>query len=232
MIINRTKLPLYGLIIVLSVFIGLYYIFKNLKKEGYYNKKISLYILLFITCSFIFGKIYTIFTSTEQINIITAGLSAYGGLIGAIIAAIIFEYIIPTNKTIIKYSILSLPLIYGFTKIACFISGCCYGIPYNGPFYVIYPDGLNIPLFPVQIAETIASISVFLVCNKMKNNKYITYITLIMISIVKFLLDYLRYEHINIILSKNQIFSIVLILITITVLIYNIIKKRRIENEQ
>lgn len=224
MIIPKLKFSLYGLIIVLSIFIGLFYIFRNLKKSGYYNKKIILFILLFIPCAFVFGKIYTLITDPEQKSIITVGLSAYGGLIGVIIASIIFEYIVPTNKMIIKYSVLSLPLIYGLTKIACFISGCCYGIPYNGPLYVIYPDGLNIPQFPVQITETIASLIVFVICNKLKNNKYIIYITLLLTSFVKFSLDFLRYDHIKKIITPNQIFSIILVIITIIIFVY---QKRR-----
>ncbi|MCI5703121.1 MAG: hypothetical protein MR265_03950 [Erysipelotrichaceae bacterium] len=39
------------------------------------------------------------------------------------------------------------------SKITYFIVGCCYGIPYNGPFSVTYPDNLNIPLFPVQLLK-------------------------------------------------------------------------------
>ena len=227
MIIPKPKFSLYGIIIVISILIGLYYIFRNLKKSGYYNKKLLLFILLFIPCSFIFGKIYTLMTNPEEKNIITVGLSAYGGLIGVIIASIIFEYIVPTNKNIIKYSVLSLPLIYGLTKIACFISGCCYGIPYNGPLYVIYPDGLNIPQFPIQITETIASLIVFVICNKLKSNKYIIYITLILTSFTKFSLDFLRYDHIKKSITPNQIFSIILIVIVIVAFIYE--KKRNYE---
>lgn len=229
MIIPKLRFSLYGIIIVLSIFIGLFYIFGNLKKEGYYNKKILLFILLFIPCSFMFGKIYTLMTNPEQKSIITVGLSAYGGLIGVIIASIIFEYIIPTNKNIVKYSVLSLPLIYGLTKIACFISGCCYGIPYNGPLYVIYPDGLNIPQFPVQITETIVSLLVFIICHKLKNNKYIIYITLLLTSFVKFSLDFLRYDHLTKVITPNQIFSIILIIITIIMFLYE--KRRRYEKQ-
>lgn len=227
MVIPKLKYSLYGVIIVLSIFIGLFYIFSNIKKEGYYNKKTLLFILLFIPSSFIFGKLYTIMTSSEQSNIITAGLSAYGGLIGVIVAAIVFEYIVPTNKTIVKYSVLSLPLIYGLTKIACFICGCCYGIPYDGPFYIIYPAGLNIPQFPVQITETLLSLLVFVICNKQKNKKYIVYITLIMTSITKFSLDFLRYDHVNKLITTNQVFSIILMIVTIITLIFNIRNEKK-----
>ena len=38
----------------------------------------------------------------------------------------------------------TLPLIYGLAKIACFIVGCCHGIPYDGLFSVTYADGTPI----------------------------------------------------------------------------------------
>ena len=154
-----------------------------------------------------------------------SGLSAYGGLIGVVIGSIIFEQIINCNGKVIKYAIISLPLVYGLTKIACFISGCCYGIPYNGIFKVIYKDGLNISLFPIQILETITFLVIFIICHFNRNKKNIGYITLLVVTIFKFLLDFLRYEHIKIMLSKNQIFSLVLIFIILIVWIKDKIKK-------
>ena len=118
-------------------------------------------------------------------SFLKSGLSSYGGLIGVLIASIVFEKIHPTNSKIIKYTALSLPLVYSGTKVACFLAGCCYGIPYNGIFSVTYVDGLNISLFPIQIAETISFLVIFIVCNSLKKNKWITYITLIVTILTK-----------------------------------------------
>lgn len=196
------------------------YIYKNLKKEKHKNKQILLYFIMYIAFAFICGKIYTVLAYNET-TFIKASLSAYGGLIGVVIASIIFERIIPTKGDIIKYTILSLPLVYGLTKIACFIVGCCGGIPYNGLFKIKYVDVQNIWQFPIQITETIVFIIIFIICHKLKDNKNINYITLILVSIFKFLLDFLRYDHIDILITKNQIFSIVLLLVTIIVYIIN-----------
>ena len=196
------------------------YIYKNLKKENHKNKQILLYFIMYIAFAFICGKIYTVLAYNET-TFIKASLSSYGGLIGVVIASIIFEHIIPTKGNIIKYTILSLPLVYGLSKIACFVVGCCGGIPYNGIFKVKYVDVQNIWQFPIQITETIVFIIIFIICHKLKDKKDINYITLILVSIFKFLLDFLRYDHINILITKNQIFSIVLLLITIIVYIIN-----------
>ena len=94
----------------------------------------------------------------------------------------------PTNKKIIKYSILSLPLVYGLSKVACAVAGCCGGIPYEGLFKVKYISVQNIWQFPVQITETIVFIIIFIFCQKNKDKKNIEYITLSLCAIFKFLL--------------------------------------------
>ena len=143
MLIPKFKGSFYGIIIVISVIIGMCYIYHNLKKEGYKNKQVLLYFLMYMVFALIFGKIYTVFVDGKH-TFFEAGLSAYGGLIGVVIASIVFEQILPANGKIIKYSILSLPLVYGLSKIACFVADCCGGIPYNGVFKVKYISDLNI----------------------------------------------------------------------------------------
>ncbi len=224
MIIPKLKISLYPIIIVISIIIGMIYIYKSIKKEGIKNKEVFLYFVMYISFALIFGKMYTMFTSNSD-NIITAGLSSYGGLIGVVVASIIFEMMLPLNGVVRKYSILSLPLVYGLSKIACFISGCCSGIPYNGIFKVKYPHMMNIWQFPIQIVEKIICLLVFFICSRFKDNKNIKYIVLIVVSIVKFLLDFLRYDHVKVTITSNQIFSIILLIITIIVYLFNRFKK-------
>ena len=225
MIIHRFKFPFYGIIIFLSIFIGIYYIYHNIKKEGCNNKQVLMYFIMYIPFAIICGKMYTIFAYGDS-NIITSGLSAYGGLIGVVIASIIFEKILPVDGKIIKYTILSLPLVYGLSKIACAVAGCCGGIPYEGIFKVKYVNELNIWQFPTQITEALVAIIIFIICHKLRKNKNINYIVLILVAITKFSLDFLRYDHINIAITKNQIFSIILLIITIITYIINKIGER------
>ena len=224
MIIHKINFPLYGIIIVLSVVIGMIYIYYNIKKEGCKNNQILLYFIMYLPFAFVFGKMYTVLAYGEN-DYLKAGLSAYGGLIGVVIAAIIFEKILSVDGKIIKYTILSLPLVYGLTKIACFIAGCCGGIPYEGIFKIKYVDLLNVWQFPIQIAEVIVFLLIFIFCHLSRNKKGINYIVIVLVCIFKFLLDFLRYDHINIAITKNQMFSIFLLLITI--LTYVICKKKQ-----
>jgi len=220
MIIDKVDFPIYALIIISSLIIGMMYVYFSLYKKDL----VYLYCLLAIFLALIFGKALNVIISLGKVNIINAGISSYGGLIGVILAAVIFERIISFNGMLIKYSIISLPLIYGLSKISCFISGCCYGIPYNGLFNVTYPFGLNIPLFPIQIVETVVFILIFVICNKYKEKEQIIWIAIIISSFCKFVLDFLRYEHIKVLITTNQIISIILIIISFIVLVLNKVK--------
>lgn len=220
MIINKINFPIYNIIIIISVLSGLLYILLSLYNDKLLNKKIIIFVIMFFIFSFFGGKLYTYLLFDYDASLLKSSLSSYGGLVFAILSAIIYEKIFKGEKNVIKYTILSLPLIYSFTKIACAINGCCYGIEYDGVFSVIYPHVMNKPLFPVQALEVIVFFITFIICNKNKNRKDITYITLLLISVFKYLIEFLRYGNTSLI-NQNQIFSIILFVITIIVYCIN-----------
>lgn len=122
------------------------------------------------------GKMYTIIF-TEFKNIITAPFSSVGGLIGMLVGLFIFEKLYPEYKSICWQAFgISIPLLYSIAKVGCFLSGCCNGIEYSGPFHIIYHGAIilngidysqNIVketmLFPVQPVETIVFFIIFCV---------------------------------------------------------------------
>ncbi len=59
-----------------------------------------------------------------------------------------------------------LPLAHAFGRVGCFLAGCCFGVPYDGPLAVTYPANplgtpAGIPLFPVQLAEAALELGIF-----------------------------------------------------------------------
>ena len=212
--VNRIDFPIYGTIIIISLFCGALLNYIYLKKNNIEKRKIMLFVFLLFIYSLIGG---ILFNSIVNFNLETfsIGLSSYGGAIGICICSIVFEKMDNSNGLYIKSAILSLPLIYAISKLACFFSGCCYGIPYDGIFSVIYTEGLNISLLPVQLIETIVFLGVFSICYLNKKNENIVPITILLSAVSKFLLDYFRYSHLNEIISTNQVISIVFILISI-----------------
>lgn len=90
---------------------------------------------------------------------IMSGYIFYGGLIGALLA--IFLYCKRYGINYIRMLDLaapSIPIIHGFGRIGCLFAGCCYGIPYQGPFQIIFEHSIAAPnhvaLLPVQLIES------------------------------------------------------------------------------
>lgn len=225
-IIEPPKFSLYGIIILVALAVGALYIFALLKKDTLLQNNVYLYLLIYFISVFTFSKLFTVIVSKGEANIINAGLSSYGAMLGVFAASFIFESILDLDGKLIRYSVVSLPLIYGISKTGCFIAGCCCGLPYDGPFSVIYPDGENIPLIPVQLIETVCFLLIFFILNAFSTKRYIAYITVISCALLKFLLDYLRNDHLTKSITVNQIFSIVLVGVT---LIWLFMKKRKQE---
>lgn len=210
----------YGLLLIISIFIGMLYIYLMMRKERVKDNNIFYFFMIYIVFALMCGKIYTA-VLINDFSLFSGGFSSYGGLVGVVLAAFIFEKIISYKGILIKYSILSLPLVYSVSKLACFCAGCCHGIPFDSIISITYKNGLNVPVFPIQMVETIVFFVIFVCCHLFRNNKHIIYITFILAIIAKFSLDYLRYDHIGKVFTDNQVFSIILLVCTICLIIYN-----------
>lgn len=164
------------------------------------------------------GLIYTKIVSNG------VGFSSLGGVLGGLLFLFIYSLIIKKDY---KYMLIlfmpSIPLMYAIGKIGCFVAGCCFGIPYDGLLHVTYnnsivaPHGVN--LFPVQITETIVFLIIFIwiIRKYVKNNISIQLIMkeIMVCSIAKFMLDFLRYEHVSKMITSNQIMCVVLFIISL-----------------
>jgi len=158
------------------------------------------------------------------------GLSSYGGIIGAIICLIIFSFQFKKPIKDMLFTFMpSVPLMYAIGKIGCFLIGCCYGIEYTGWGNVVYNyspiDHQHTHSFPVQLVEAIFFISIFVyMINRIIKNKFnwkTLGISFILCGLAKFTLDYLRISHVGIVLSLNQIISILFIIVGVILIIKN-----------
>ena len=221
MIINEIKFPIYMTFIILSFIFACVFIYRYLSIRKIKKKDILLYLSMVVFFGIIGSLIVGFIINPEM------GLSSYVGCFVLIVTSLFYEKINPSkNKDYIKSTLLSMPLLYGVSKLGCFFAGCCYGLPYDGFMSVTYTNGLNIPLVPVQLLESIVFIILFigLVILNRKFNKNITQITIIVCAFAKFMLDFLRYDHLTKIITTNQIISILLIIVVFV----NIIRKKLI----
>ena len=162
--------------------------------------------------------------------IMSSGFVFYGGLIGGLLCFLFagkFHHI--NSKLYITHLIFLIPWIHGFGRIGCFLAGCCYGIPYDGPFAVQFPEGSLAPsdttLFPVQLVEAICLLIlaiVLAVLDLKKSYPHIIAIYFIVYGILRFLLEYVRYDAVRghlLALSTSQWISLGFVVGTVCYLI-------------
>lgn len=109
----------------------------------------------------------TIFESWSSLfNYLGGGFVFYGGLIGGCVGAVCYAKFFRVNAVAAAENfVLVIPLFHCFGRIGCFLAGCCYGIPYDGPLAVSYTQALGAPngvsVFPVQLLEAGLNLLVF-----------------------------------------------------------------------
>lgn len=252
-IFNR-EIPTYAVMALIGIFISGIYAVKSISKKGKDDNEIIYMLLIAAIGVFIGGHLlYGIVNINEIINIfknikqysgfipfikdlalLFSGQVFYGGLIGGIIAGLIYGKKKKLDKDYYDVMAPTIPLFHSFARIGCFLGGCCYGIPSKIGFtyhHAIVESANNVTRFPVQLLEAALNFILFLVLNKMlKKEKYksnLMYIYLYSYAVIRFLLEFLRgdtYRGKIWIFSTSQIISI-LIIIVVTVIL--LIKRKR-----
>ncbi len=164
------------------------------------------------------------------LDLMQGGFVFYGGLIGGILGLFLYcrQFKMPVLKIFDIYAVI-LPLGHALGRVGCFFGGCCYGMPYDGVFsykYFVTPEnggaaGLyGQSLFPVQLFEAAFLIAIFLLLyllyRKLAHAEGLfTLLYAILYSVVRFTLEFFRYDAIRgayLGLSTSQWISILLII--------------------
>lgn len=243
-------IPIYGLMIVISVFVGMFLAYILLKnyKLNYFDYLLGFsYCLAFgmlgakllyliVECSqidwFLFFGDYSYFMNNLQ-----GGFVFYGGVFGFIFGAWLAHKVhkIDTIK-IISVIVPTFPLMHGIGRIGCHCVGCCYGIPFVHDFLSVVYYSPNhpmrgVPLFPVQLLEAILnfclSFLLFLYLRKNGISRKNIYAYLIGYSIIRFFTEFLRFDKNRGILFGISISQYISLLIILVMFVFYIIKKRR-----
>lgn len=90
-----------------------------------------------------------------------AGLAVWGAVLGAVVAILLYCWI--KKMSFWRIGDIAAPgaiLGQAIGRVGCLINGCCYGLPCNLPFAIVYlnPDSYaphGIPLYPTQIFHLI-----------------------------------------------------------------------------
>ena len=236
----------YGALVALGFLIGIMLAVKRAGKENI-SPDIILDLSLYILISGIAGaRLFEVIVNFNEyrtdlwriFKIWEGGLTYYGGLIAAIIVAVIF---LKKNKLpfwkIADIFAPSLAIGQAVGRLGCLSAGCCYGQPSDLPWAVTFlnPNSLaplGIPLHPTQLYSSLGDFIIFLILliisRRKKFDGQIFLLYVILYAILRFGLEFLRDDPrgpllLNI-LTVSQFVSVILLIVGLVV--YGRLKSR------
>lgn len=216
--IGPIELPTYGTIILVAYIIGVFLMMHRAKVYNIEKYEFPLASLLALVGLIVGAKVvYVISIIPDYIahwdivkeNVPFAiynalsGFVFYGGLIGVLI--MVYFYCVQRELKFLEFTNVVapvIPFIHGLGRIGCLMGGCCYGIEYDGPFSITFPDNefvsqlSSVPRFPVQILEFLINMIIFVIlyqlAKKPRKPGFMLGLYLITYAIVRFSLEFLR----------------------------------------
>ncbi|MEO0107828.1 MAG: prolipoprotein diacylglyceryl transferase family protein, partial [candidate division WOR-3 bacterium] len=169
-------------LVVYLVYGSLVHLIHHLRSKTIEGAEFTTYLALWVLLSAIIGSrlLYVLLHWHEFENDIVStfafwrgglqGLMFYGGLIGALAMGLLFAHLnrIPLLK-VLDIAIISIVLGEFFTRIGCFLNGCCFGKACSLPWAVRFPSGSpvamtdfgHLPIHPTQLYSSLAGLVLF-----------------------------------------------------------------------
>jgi phosphatidylglycerol---prolipoprotein diacylglyceryl transferase len=156
----------YGFMIALGIIAGVAYMAVQGKKEAglTFDQVNTLFILIF-AAAFVGGKLFLFFENpalylSKPAKLFTGrGFVFYGSFLLAVPTMLWFfkKHKLDTYKMLDVMAVVTC-IVHMFGRIGCFMAGCCYGKPTDGPLGVTFTNEvcqapLHTPLVPTQLLE-------------------------------------------------------------------------------
>ncbi|OGC42034.1 prolipoprotein diacylglyceryl transferase [candidate division WOR-3 bacterium RBG_13_43_14] len=249
--IGGLGLPSYGLMLVISFLVAFFIVRRSAKRfdiSPVIIENLAFYLMLGVIIG---GRLLYVIFHWQQfgqdlfgiIRLWEGGMMFYGGFIGGAIASIIY-----LRKVKIPILLLgdlispSIALGEFFTRIGCFLNGCCFGKPSDLPWAIQFPSSCvagkspvgQFHLHPTQLYTSVFSLLLFLflqrqLMSKHRNGEAFAFY-LILSGAFRFGIDFIRdYEDLGNLLI-NQFIAIGLVVAGI--ILYVIVTRRKIEPAQ
>ncbi|UCE67046.1 MAG: prolipoprotein diacylglyceryl transferase [Candidatus Zixiibacteriota bacterium] len=238
----------YGIMLALGFFIGILWARKRAVKAGIASEHVIDLSFIVLIASIIGSRFFYVIYHLDEfsdnlLDIVNpfqggtvgiAGLSMMGGIILALVSAMIFLAVKKIDPWPLFDAMMPMfALGLGITRLGCFLNGCCYGLPAHDHFGMVFPPESpagyhypGIPLIPAQLYSSIAGIvilAIILVSEKYKRfDGHSFWLTIGLYSIWRFIIDFFRYYEDSMIsvtmgdqaFSKNQLLSALFFLIS------------------
>lgn len=242
--IGQLQLRWYGIFIA-GAFLACYFVAEHLVKK--YNLNLNHFnnlVFLILIFSVIFARLYFVLCNLDYFKnhldeipkIWLGGQSIHGGILGAVLACLIYSSV----KQISFYSYVDItcviaPLGQSIGRWGNFFNNEAYGLPLaNGLIGLYIPSGFrpnnflqNEYFHPTFLYESFLDFLIFIFLYKKypswRNNKGSVFWTyLFLYSLVRFFLEFLRIDRINmfLFLSLAQVVSLVIICTSVFMLVY------------
>lgn len=208
----------YGIVTALAFVIVLFFSIKRLEKlkEKYKDiekEKVYGLIISMALSSLVFSRVfyvlynYNSFSSVLDVfKIWKGGLFGIGALIGGVFGIIVYAKakkldFLKTADFIVPSAVLAFAII----RIGCFLRGCCFGLPTNLPWGILYSSGslaaqagFAVPLHPTQLYHSLANFIIFFILIRSEKGAerkkgFVFLLALVLFSVQRFLIDFLRY---------------------------------------
>lgn len=210
----------WGFMVAVACLVALFFQIRFARFEGVSDENILDLFVYIVIASVVGARLfYVIGNPAEYIKnplsmffVQEGGLVFLGGFIMNLLVVVLYskKHSIPLMKLLDILSPATM-IGYGIGRIGCFLNGCCYGIKLCGIVQ------------PTQIYSSIAGFTIFFVLVRIyKNKKYdgqIFWNALLMYSIYRFLIEFLRYSPLHVLgLSLNQYLALILLVISAAVI--------------
>ena len=232
----------YGVMLFISFVCGIAIVEHRAKKLGVDPKQVTdlaLWVLLAVVLG---SRLFYVAFHWQEFNhdlvgIIAfwrgglAGLMFYGGFLGGIIAGVLFVWRnkLPVRKLMDAVAP-AVMLGEGFTRIGCFLNGCCFGAPTQGVCGTVFPPNspagatfLGQPIHPTQLYSSAAGFLLFFLALRLEKRKLrpgvLSAVLLIIYSLFRFGIDFVRYYENSANLWGNQVVALVMTAVGIALLI-------------
>lgn len=225
-------LPSYGIMLVVSFVCAILYVRSIAKKFNISPITIENLAFYLMVGVIVGGRIlYVIFHWAQYendllgiIRIWEGGMMFFGGFIGAILAG--FIYLKKAKLSILKIADIIAPAIAlgeFFTRIGCFLNGCCFGTPSTLPWAIKFPPHCvagsspisQFSLHPTQIFSSLFGLALFFFLHtKLKRphkSGEVFAFYLMFSGIFRFGIDFVRYYENTANFWINQIIAVVVV---------------------